>query len=404
MARNPIRGNVAIAGVGSTTYERDSRRTDLALGLEAAVRAIEDAGIDRQSIDGICGSGRDTFSEGQANYLAVQGALGIDETTWVLNAWLGCAFVYAVEAVASGLADTVLVVQTSMRGVTMSRSAVSDPFRVRAGKQGVQGAQSSGPLSPDPAQRWIHSGEPYAAWMGRYLAEFGATKEVFGRLAINNRSHASRNPAAAMRTPITMEDYLSSRPIWEPMQMLDMDVPVDCGEALIITTAERASDLKRPPVYVNAASLGGTRIGEHYEQGIAWDKLAPWAAMNGLWKRTDLTAGDMDIVFPYDGFTINAIGWIEASGYCGSGEATDLLSESWDDTEQILRLGGHTLVSTNGGSLSHGRAGGSNYYAEAVRQLRGSEGERQVPGAGAALVGVGSFYHDPAAAILTSQP
>ena len=215
---------------------------------------------------------------------------------------------------------------------------------------------ASGPweLGRDLARRWLHSGEPYAAWMGRYLHDYGATKDVFGRLAVNNRSHACQNPNAAMRTPITLDDYRDSRVIWAPMQLLDMDVPVDCGEALLITTAERAKDLPHKPVFIHAMSLGGTRVGEYYENTLPWNETAPWAALAGLWERSDLTVEDMDLFYPYDGYSISAVSLTEAAGFCKPGEAEDLFASSWDSDRDILKLLGRTYVSTNGGSLSQG--------------------------------------------------
>src|SRR5579862_5317077 len=120
MARNPLKNKVAIVGVGSTPYGRDLERSELSLGLEAALKAIEDAGIDRQEIDGLCGSGMTPLAMGGSGFLSLQGALGIDRCTWVKNGWLGSAFVYAAEAVFSGLCDTVLLVQTYMRNPGMS--------------------------------------------------------------------------------------------------------------------------------------------------------------------------------------------------------------------------------------------------------------------------------------------
>jgi acetyl-CoA acetyltransferase len=401
MARNPLRDKIAVVGVGSTRYGRDLRRTALSLGLEAALAAIEDAGIDRQQIDGLCGSGMDPLAMGGAGFLSLQGALGIEKTTWVKNGWLGSSFVYAAEAVFSGLCDMAIVVQVNMREVLMSRSAASDPFRLRAAEKKM----GAGLFAEDDfARRWMHSGEPYAAWMGRYMHDYGATKDVFGLMAVNNRSHAARNPNALIRTPLTLEEYHASRMIWEPMRMLDMDVPVDCGEAVIITTAERAKDLRQRPVYIHAMSLGGSQVGEFYENTLGWTQNATWIALEGLWARSELRVADVDLFYPYDGYTIDAIAFTEASGFCKPGEASDLFESSWDAGYDILRLNsGRTLVTTHGGGLSQGRAGGFNFYTEAVRQLRGNEGVRQVPAAKTALLGIGSFFHDPSAVILRAD-
>lgn len=397
MARNPLKDRIAVVGVGSTPYGRDLGRSQLSLGLEAALRAIADAGIDRQEIDGICGSGMTPLAMGGAGFLSLQGALGIERTTWVKNGWLGSAFVYAAEAVFSGLCDTALVVQTYMRDVGMSRAAAADPFRVRA----AQFSDVGGDVGRDDfARRWMHSGEPYAGWMRRYMADFGVNKDAFGLMAVNNRSHAARNPAALMQTPISLEDYQASRMIWDPMQMLDMDVPVDCGEALVLTTAERARDLPVKPVYIHAMSLGGTRVGEFYENTLGWTENAFWAALQGLWARSELAVDDIDLFYPYDGYSVDAVAVTEAAGFCKPGEAGDYFRDNWDRRENILRLGGRTLVTTHGGGLGQGRAGGANFYAEAVRQLRGTEGPRQAPDAHTALVAIGSFFHDPSAVVL----
>jgi acetyl-CoA acetyltransferase len=400
VARNPLKDKVAIVGVGSTPYGRDLERTELSLGLVAASRAIADAGIDKQEIDGLCGAGMTPLAMGGAGFLSLQGALGIERCTWVKNGWLGSALVYAVEAVFSGLCDTALVVQTYLRGVSMSRSAARDPFRLRASFYGDVGGDVG---LGDFAKRWIHSGEPYAAMMRRYCHDFGVSKDAFGLMAVNNRSHGARNPEAVMRTPISLDAYHASPMIWDPMQMADMDVPVDCGEAFVVTTAERARDLGVKPVYVHALALGGTRVGEYYENTLPWTENAFWVAMRALWERSDLGVEDIDIFFPYDGYTLDAIAVVEAAGFCKPGESGDYFKSSWDPSRNVLKLNGRTEVTTNGGGLALGRAGGSNLYSEAVRQLRGTEGDRQVQGACTALIGIGSFFHDPSAVLLRTE-
>ncbi len=400
MARNPLKDQIAIVGVGSTPYGRDLKRTELSLGLEAAVAAIGDAGIDRQQIDGICGSGMTPLAMGGAGFLSLQGALGIERCTWVKNGWLGSAFVYAVEAVFSGLCDTVLVVQTYSRNPGMSRAAARDPFRLRASQYADVGGDVG---LADFSKRWLHSGEPYAAITRRYCHDFGVNKDAFGLMAVNNRSHGSRNPQAVMQQPITLDEYNASRMIWDPMQMLDMDVPVDCGEALVITTAERARDLDVKPVTIHAMALGGTRVGEYYENALGWTKNAFWVSMQGLRERSDIELTDVDIFYPYDGYTLDAIAVTEAAGFCKPGGSGDFFKSSWDHGRNVLRLNGRTEVTTNGGGLAVGRAGGANLYAEAVRQLRGTEGDRQVSGAKSALIGIGSFFHDPSAVMLRSD-
>jgi acetyl-CoA acetyltransferase len=386
---------VAVVGVGSAPYSRDSQRSMLSLGLEAARNAIQDAGIDKNLIDGLCGYGMSPVETHGAGFLSVQGALGITETNWVLNSWSGSNLIYSAQAVYSGLADYCLVIQVEMRSPHMSAQAASDPFRVNPSRFGKS---SYGVYSAD----WIHTGQVYAAWLNKYMADYKVSRQTLGLIAINHRQWASRNPAAVKREPITMDDYLSARPIWEPFGVLDMDLPVDGAEALVLTTADRARDMKNKPVYLHSMSLGGTRVGEYYENGIAWDKTCPWASNKGVWSRTDLTTADLDLFYPYDGYMTTAVSHIEASGFCGVGEAKDLLEDSWDEKENIIKLnGGRTMVMTNGGGFSHGRMSGFNFFTEAARQLRGTvEPDRQVPDAKVALASTGSFHHDSAAVIM----
>lgn len=401
MARNPLRRQVAIVGLGSTPYARDHQRTHLSLGLEAACRAIADAGIDRAAIDGLCGSGATPLAMGGAGFLSLQGALGIERCSWTLNSWLGAALVYTVQAVFSGLCDTALCVQTYLREPGMSRAAARDPFRRRAARYADIGGDTG---QGDFARRWLHSGEPYAAIMRRYAHDFGQGHDAFGLIAVNNRTQALANPDAILKAPLTLEDYHASRMIWEPMRIADMDVPVDCGEAFIVTTAERARDLDATPVFIEAMALGAARIGEYYENWAGWRDNAFAVCLSALWARSDLTPAAIDLFYPYDGYTVDAVAITEAAGFCGIGEATDCLRAAWDAPSQRLRLnGGRTQVTTGGGALAHGRSGGSNLYAEAMRQLRGSAGARQVAKAHHALVGIGSFFHDTAAAIFTSE-
>jgi acetyl-CoA acetyltransferase len=337
---------------------------------------------------------------GGSGFLSMQGALGIDSCTWVKNSWLGSALVYTAEAVFAGLCDTALIVQTNMRAPTMSRAAARDPYRARAAQyRDVGGDVGVG----DFAKRWHHSGEPYAAMARRYMHDYGVGREACALMAMNNRTHGANNPAAVIRQPLSLDDYYASPMIWDPMAKADMDVPVDCGEALIVTTAERARDLDVKPVYLHAMSLGGTRVGEYYENTLPWTENAFWVAMRGLQARSDLKAQDMDLFYPYDGYTVDAVAITEAAGFCAPGEAGAFLESSWDDQANILRLNGKTQVTTNGGGLSMGRAGGANLYAEAVRQLRGTEGARQVAGASTAMVGIGSFFHDPSAVVLRNN-
>jgi acetyl-CoA acetyltransferase len=392
----------AIVGVHQTPYGRDLKRTPLSLGLEAARAAIIDAGLTKHDIDGICGTGAGFGFPYGANMLSLQEALGIPRLTWAMNASLGAAVVNTSHAVEAGACRYALVVQAYTRGANMSQSAANDPFRVRAAAFGLSEGSAlpaSGPR--DWASRFGVSA--YSGFMQRYMLDYGATREVTGLIAINNRTNASRNDHALLRTPITMDDYLSARMVREPLGLLDLDFPVDGAEAFVITTADRANDLPHPPVIFEATTFGQSGLGIHnYENGRAWNLTASWYAMQSLFQKTDLSADDVDIFFPYDGYTPIAVNFTEAAGFCPEGEASELFKDSWDPAENRLKLNGRTIVHPHGGSLSDGRSGGSNYYHEAVFQLRGHGGGRQIAGAQTALLGIGSFYHDSVGVILRS--
>ena len=399
---NALQDKVAVVGVGATRYGRDLKRTRISLGLEAAAAAITDAGLTKADIDGICGSGAGVGAHGlhDANFLALQEGLGIDRVTFAVDAPNGNGLLMAVHAIVSGACDTILLVRTAKRSIGNSTSAASDPMRVRDSQLGGGGYRVIGDL----AQRWAHSAEPYAAWAGRYMYDYGVPRDVFGLIAVNNRSNAVRNEAALLRQPITMEDYLMSRVIRSPFGMLDLDFPVDAGEALVITRADRAHCQDKPPVLIHAAVMGQTASGaESYENGRDWQSMAPWVAMTALWERSAITLTDIDLFFPYDACTAMAVMFVEAAGYCGPGEAWSFLTSSWSSEQNRLLLNGRTVVCPNGGSLSHGRMGGFNSLTESVMQLRGEAGSRQVPDARTSLVGIGSFYHDPTAFIFQTS-
>jgi acetyl-CoA acetyltransferase len=182
-----------------------------------------------------------------------------------------------------------------------------------------------------------------------------------------------------------MADYLSARIVSTPFGLLDCDVPCDASIAVVVSAADAAGDLRQPPVRVEAV---GTQITER----IAWDQstlthepqvLGPAAH---LWSRTSLRPDDVDVALLYDGFTYNALCWLESLGFCGIGEAKDFL-----DGGRRIALDGELPLNPHGGQLSHGRTHGYGFVHEAVTQLRGAAGARQVPGARVAVVSSGGL-------------
>ncbi len=400
--RNPAKDKLAIAGVGLSPYARDrGETTELAILLEAAVAAIRDAGLTAADIDGVVGGGLLT---GGIDPATVVSALGLPAVTW----WARAAppimnhLVAAMNAVWTGACEVALVYHSVYRIGGFSRSAGDDPFRLRAGFGLADGRAATGDGHTDGEPWSMHGSAGYAAWAGRYLAEFGAKREYFGHVAINDRTNASANSNAVMRAPLTMDGYLGGRMVREPLCLYDMDVPIDGADAFIVTTAERASDLRSPPVLIHAATMGMTA---HPEEHLAagFEATGQAVAARDLRAKSDLWLDDIDLFFPYDGFTIVALRCFESYGFCGPGEAGPFLEDNWDAAENRVKINGRVPVNTHGGSLSEGGSQGAGHVREAVIQLRGQAGGRQVPGARAALLTPGGFFFNAQGLLLRTK-
>ncbi|MCP5024909.1 MAG: thiolase family protein [Actinomycetia bacterium] len=395
--RNPARDQVAIVGIGRSPYSR--ARSDISQGglvAEACVAALRDAGLGADDVDGLCGSGV------AAQW--VQAALGIPAVAWFTNPpiVIGNQIVAAVAAVHSGMCDTALAYHHSYRMPWSSRSAASDPMRQRAGL-GVAGASSSwGTGHVDAGPDSLALAPAYAAWAGYYLHTYGYTREALGRVALNSRTNAGTNPGAVYRDPLTMDEYLAGRMVRDPLTIYDMDVPVDGADAFVITTVERARDLAHPPVLVHAATLGHTDYGSE-EQLRDLDHAGQGVAAERLWAKSELTLADVDVFFPYEGFSNIALTWFENVGYCDRGEGGRFVEQHWVDEEQRILVDGRIPVNPHGGSLSEGGTQGAGHLREACLQLRGTAGPRQVAGADVALVTPGGYYFNAQAMLLRTD-
>ncbi|HZQ58155.1 MAG TPA: hypothetical protein VFA84_08975 [Acidimicrobiales bacterium] len=384
--RNPVKDRVAFADAATTGFTaHNTDRSALSYATEACIDVLRSCGLTAADVDGICGS--------LPAAPQVQAALGIPEVTWFANPLVPFVnqLTAAVGAVYAGFCDVVLAYHTAYRMPWNTASAVKDPFR-RSLSLGAGPAAGPGPET-------IAAAVGYTAWASRYFHEFGARREDLGLIAINDRSNAARNPAAAMREPMTMDDYLAARMIRWPLCLLDMDVPVDGADAFVITTAERARDLPHRPVLVHAATLG---IVDHNEedQQTSLRHHGQHVVVEALRARSDIWIDGCDVYFPYDGFSIIALNWFENAGFCGPGEAGAFLKDNWDAATNRVLIGGRVPVNPHGGALSEGGTQGSGHIREAVLQLQGRAGERQVPGAETAIVTAGGFFFNAQGVVL----
>jgi acetyl-CoA acetyltransferase len=226
-----------------------------------------------------------------------------------------------------------------------------------------------------------------------HFARYGTTRETLGWIAITQRANAALNPSAIYREPLSMDDYLSARLITTPFGLYDCDVPADGSVAIIVSARRAAEDLLRRPILVEAV---GTQLTERttVDQSTITHQPHTLGPAAHLWTRTDLDPDDVDVALLYDGFSFNCVSWLEGLGFCEIGEAKDFL----DGGRNIAREGGVVALNPHGGQLSAGRTHGMGFVHEAVLQLRGDAGLRQVNDARVALATSGGV--SPAGAIL----
>jgi acetyl-CoA acetyltransferase/uncharacterized OB-fold protein len=370
---------VALTGIGMSTIGRRLMVPPLSLTIDACEAAIADAGLTFADIDGLSTypGAINVGGFGEGGVTALEAVLGI-RPMWHNGAMEtfgpGGSVIAAMLAIAGGLARHVLCFRTlweATHGELMKQGKIAPSMGRMAGWQFPFGATSAAHTLAINAQRHFH--------------RYGTTKETLGWIALNQRANAELNPTAVYRSPMTMDDYLNARPITTPFGLYDCDVPCDGAIAVVVSAVDAARDLAKPPVLVEAV---GTQIIER----IDWDQstLTHEPQVLGqaahVWTRTSLRPSDVDVAELYDGFTMNCLSWIEALGFCGIGEAKEFL----EGGKNIAR-DGLLPLNTHGGQLSHGRTHGMGLVHEAVSQLRGEAGERQVAGARVGVVSSGGL-------------
>jgi acetyl-CoA acetyltransferase len=364
-----------ISGIGHSQIGRQIDRSGFQLTLDAILAAVADAGLSMEQIDGLTAfpPGGKTNLPGYASpdLSEIHDALRLT-TSWRGGTGGGLPFSGAVDAVAGGRARHVVLYRTVKEG-SAARQAGGRPA------YGSIHSHAEGPLAwllPIGALSPVCQIAPFAA---RYMHDYGVTREQLAWIPVTQRAHAALNPDAVYRAGLTVDDYLGSRMISTPICLFDCDVPVDGSTALVISSAETSADLRAP---VRIEAMAGIS-----ESRPFWDQFEDmgrvgYASAAAMWKRTDLKPADVDVAQLYDGFTIEAVWWLEALGFCGTGEAGDFV-----DGGRRISLSGELPLNTWGGQLSGGRLHAAfGHTAEAVRQLRGEADERQVAGAEVAVV------------------
>ncbi|WP_068178982.1 OB-fold domain-containing protein [Mycobacterium sp. UM_CSW] len=379
LTQEKFEDKVALTGIGMSPIGRRLMQLPLSLTVQACEAAIADAGLTFADIDGLSTypGALNVAGMGEGGTTALEAALGI-RPTWHNGAMEtfgpGGSVIAAMLAIAGGLARHVLCFRTvweATHGELMKQGKIASSMGRMSGWQMPFGATSAAHTLAMNAQRHFH--------------RYGTTKETLGWIALNQRANAELNPTAIYRTPMTMDDYLGARPITTPFGLYDCDVPCDGAIAVIVSAVDAARDLAKPPVLVEAV---GTQIVERldWDQSTLTHEPQVLGQAAHVWTRTSLRPADVDVAELYDGFSFNCLSWIEALGFCGIGEAKEFL----DGGKNIAR-DGQLPLNTHGGQLSHGRTHGMGLLHEAVSQLRGEAGDRQVTDARVGVVSSGGL-------------
>jgi acetyl-CoA acetyltransferase len=362
-----------ISGIGQSEIGRRLGRDELDLTIEASLAAIADAGLTIADIDGLAaypgGVMGDSGGFAGPGTPAVQDAMRLS-LNWHSGGPEGPAqiqaVINAVIAVSAGLARHVLVYRTVTESTAQGSGGRAG---IGVGTDGVGGPfQWSLPFRAYSAANWL------ALNAQRHFHEFGTTRVQMAQVALNARYNAGLNPKAIFREPMSMDDYLDARMITTPFCLYDCDVPVDGSTAVVVSVVEHADAVDHSVARVEAVGTA-LRGRPSWDQ---WDDMTSMPARDAaahMWSRTDLRPEDVDVAELYDGFSWLTMAWLEALGFCGRGESGPFIEGG-----KRIALAGELPLNTQGGQLSAGRLHGFGFLHEAVVQLRGEGGDRQVTG------------------------
>jgi acetyl-CoA acetyltransferase len=373
-------GTAAIVGIGATEFSKNSGRSELRLAVEAITSALADAGLAAADVDGLV-----TFTMDGNAETAVARELGAAELRFFSQIGYGggaaCATVQqAAMAVATGTADVVVC------------------YRALNERSGRRFGQVTAGLAGNLTTAGIDNGWHYPMGLAtpaamvamiarRYMHLSGATSEDFGRVAVADRRHAATNPNAwFFQRPVTLAEHQESRPIVEPLRLLDCCQESDGAVAIVVTSLDRARDLPRRPTVIAAAAQGSgpdqyTMTSYYRDDMAALPEMGVVARQ--LWRQAAIGPADVRTAVLYDHFTPYVLIQLEELGFCGRGEAREFIAGG------AIELGGRLPLNPHGGQLGEAYIHGMNGIAEAVRQVRGTS-VNQVPGDGPVLVTAGT--------------
>ena len=360
-----IKGKVAIVGLGVTEQGKLPGSTPVSLGAEAFKRAIADAGLRKDQVDGLLTMPGTTSPEGPLNYLRLGETLGIDPRytgSMVMGGGTAGALVQnAALAIEAGLADYVACVFGDTARTGGNKFNRASGWGDSWGLWGMYGAAANSAVAAS-----------------RHMALYGTTSRQLAEVAVACRYHASLNPHAVMRDPMTIEDHQASRWIVEPFRLLDCCLISDGGVCIILTSAERARDLRQPPAIIGG--MGQAYTTRNMEREDWWYVPHQKEALSRAYAMAGVGPSDVDVAQLYDNFTMSVLLWLEHAGFCGVGEAGSFVEGG------RIQLGGDLPVNTAGGNLSESYMEGWLHIVEGARQMRGECGSRQVEGAETCLV------------------
>jgi acetyl-CoA acetyltransferase len=362
----------AIVGIGETRLEKRPGRSGLELQAEAVMAALADAGLGRNDVDALFNL---------APYSQPAQMFGM-----TLAEYMGIRPTAEASIDAGGTWSTMLMVANCIWAVQSGQSKVAVATFGEAGLTGKPVAGHGWTTTLDLPQYELPFGISgavmgYALLASRRIAECGATEAGLGAIAVSARRHASMNENAYRRTPFTLDEYFDSRMVSTPLRLLDCSTMVDGAGAIVVTSLDRAHDMATSAVEVRgvASYMSHRDVG----QFRSFDDLHVAEVGRRALEQADLKLADVDVAEIHDAFTISTLVYLEELGVCGRGEGSDYALAGG------LDLGGPLPINTHGGLLSQGHVAGLLHVTEAVKQLRGDCGTRQVPGAEVALVAGG---------------